>query len=252
MPWTRSSLAEALRAAGIRPRRSLGQNFVVDANFLRALVRDAGVGPGDGAVEIGAGPGGLTEALAERARQVWAFEIDPAVRAVAARFLGDRPNVSLIGADGADFARHVEPRRGAALRVVSNLPYSDWKRLVLALLSAPLEIASYTLMLQRDVYDRLRAGPGTREYGPMPALVQGTCSIRFVRKAGRDLFRPAPRVESAVFELLRPVPVDAFAVEAGLRRLFAGRRKKSPLAGGRRIEQLSPAELLELQRNHPV
>jgi len=79
--------------------------------------------------------------------------------------------------------------------------------------------------------------------------VQATCAIRLVRRAGRDLFWPAPRVESAVFELARPAPVDAFALEAGLRRLFAGRRKKSPLAGGRRIEQLSPAELLDLGKS---
>jgi 16S rRNA (adenine1518-N6/adenine1519-N6)-dimethyltransferase len=135
--------------------------------------------------------------------------------------------------------------------VVSNLPYSDWKRLALALLSAPFPVESYTLMLQRDVYDRLRAAPGTREYGPMAALVQGTCSVRFVRKAGKDLFWPAPRVESAVFELRRREVVDAAAVEARLRALFAGRRKKSSLAGGRRIEDLPPAELLALSQIHP-
>ena len=246
MPWTRFTLAAALREAGIRPRRSLGQNFVVDANFLRALVADAGVEPADGVVEIGAGPGGLTEALADRAAAVWAFEIDPAVRAVAASFLGERRNVTLVEGDGAEFSRHVTPAPGMTLRVVSNLPYGDWKRLVLALLSAPFDVASYTLMLQRDVYDRLRAGPGTRAYGPMAALVQGTCAIRFLRKAGKDLFWPAPRVESAVFELRRSRRVDAAAIEARLRALFAGRRKKSAVAGGRRVEELAPAELLGL------
>jgi 16S rRNA A1518/A1519 N6-dimethyltransferase RsmA/KsgA/DIM1 with predicted DNA glycosylase/AP lyase activity len=82
----------------------------------------------------------------------------------------------------------------------------------------------------------------------MAALVQGTCDVRFVRKAGKELFWPAPRVESAVVELRRRERVDAAAVEAGLRRLFAGRRKKSALSGGRRVEALSPAELLDLQR----
>jgi 16S rRNA A1518/A1519 N6-dimethyltransferase RsmA/KsgA/DIM1 with predicted DNA glycosylase/AP lyase activity len=80
----------------------------------------------------------------------------------------------------------------------------------------------------------------------MAALVQGTCAIRFLRKAGKDLFWPAPRVESAVFELRRARTVDAVGLEKRLRELFAGRRKKSAVAGGRRIEELAPAELLGL------
>ncbi len=251
MPWTRAALSRALEAAGVRPRRALGQNFLLDPNFIRAIVEDSGVGPADEAVEIGAGPGGLTEALADRARRVWAFEIDPALRAVAASFLRDRPNVELLGGDGAEFARHVRPDARGSVRVVSNLPYSGWKRLVLALLSAPLPVASYTLMVQRDVYERLRAGPGTRDYGPMAALVQATCAIRFLRRAGRGLFWPAPRVESAVLELRRPEPVDGFGLESRLRRLFAGRRKRSALAGGRRIEELPPRELLDLAEDRP-
>jgi 16S rRNA (adenine1518-N6/adenine1519-N6)-dimethyltransferase len=247
MPLTRTELAALLAARGLRPRRSLGQNFLVDANFLEALVRDAGVGKDDGVVEIGAGLGGLTERLAEAAGHVWAFEVDPAVHAVAAELLAGRGNVTLVRGDGADFERSVEAGRTKRLKAVSNLPYAPWKRLLLRLLSSRLPFESYVLMLQRDVAERLRAAPGTKDYGPMPALVQATCEMSVVRRAGKGLFVPAPRVDSSVIRLRRTGPPrDLEAAEAKLRALFAGRRKKSAAAGGRRIDTLGPAELLAL------
>ena len=133
--------------------------------------------------------------------------------------------------------------------IVSNLPYADWQRMLLAILAAPQELGSCTLMIQADVFDRMRAAPGTKEYGPMSALLQSTCGLRKLRRAGMELFLPAPKVESTVFQLLRPAPVhDAVALEARLRELFAHRRKKSPVAGGRRVEQVPPRELLALAR----
>src|SRR4029079_9458704 len=89
----------------------------------------------------------------------------------------------------------------------------------------------------------LRAAPGTREYGPMSVLLQATSTLRKLRRAGKGLFLPPPRVESTVFRLERPAPVrDAERLEARLRELFSQRRKKSAAAGGRRVEELPPAE----------
>jgi 16S rRNA (adenine1518-N6/adenine1519-N6)-dimethyltransferase len=245
MDWTRTRVAALLRERGITLKRSLGQNYLVDANFLDALARDAEAGPGDRIVEIGSGLGNLTEKLAARAERVWAFEIDEKIHALSRELVGHLPNVAFVAADGAEFARHVEGR----VKIVSNLPYGDWQKIVIAILAAPQEIASCTLMIQSDVFDRLRAGPGTREYGPMSVLVQATSTLRKLRRAGKELFLPAPKVESTVFRLERPRPVpDAERLEARLRELFAQRRKKSDAAGGRRVEQLSPAELLDLAR----
>ena len=245
--FTRADLAAKLAERGLRPKRALGQNFLVDPNFLEAIVRDAEIGPGDGVVEIGAGPGGLTDRLAERAARVWAFDVDPDILGVARELLSGRRNVSLIKADGADFERHVDPAGVARLKVVANLPYGPWRRLVLRLLSTRLPVESYTLMLQRDVVDRLRAAPGTRDYGPMGVIVQATCEIRLVRRAGKGLFLPPPRIESAVVQLRRTAPPrDLEAVEARLQSLFAGRRKKSKEAGGRRVETVPPGELFAL------
>ena len=243
MGWTRSELAALLRARGLRLKRSLGQSFLVDGNFLEAIVRDAEVGPGDAVLEIGTGAGSLTDRLAAAADRVWSFEIDPAIHALASELLAGRPNVTLVLGDGADFERHLGdvPR----LKVVANLPYEPWKRLLLRLLSTSLPVESYTLMLQKDVVDRLRAAPGTRDYGPMAVIVQATCELKVLRRAAPALFLPPPRVESAVFRLVRRRRVaDLEKAEEALRGLFAGRRKKSTAAGGRRVEQLSPEELL--------
>lgn len=247
MDWTRTSLTAFLRERGISLKRSLGQNYLVDVNFLDALVRDAEVGPGDTVVEIGSGLGNLTERLAAKAGRVVAFEIDETIHGLSRELLAGRGNVELIRGDGAEFASHVGAGR---VRVVSNLPYGDWQRLLLAILAAPQEVASCTLMIQSDVYDRIRAEPGTRSYGPMGALIQATCTVKKLRKAGKELFLPPPKVESTVFRLLRPAPVpDAAALEARLSELFAGRRKKSAAAGGRRVETLPPGELLALARD---
>lgn len=245
MEWTRTRVAALLRERGITLKRSLGQNYLVDANFLEALARDAEIGPGDRVVEIGSGLGNLTAALAARASHVWAFEIDPVIHALSRELLGPLPNVTLLAADGAGFARHVE----GPLKIVSNLPYGEWTRIVLAILAAPQEIGPCTLMIQSDVFARIRAEPSTRQYGPMAALVQATAKVRKLRRAGKELFLPVPRVESTVFRLLRPAPVpDAVQVEARLGELFAQRRKKSAAAGGRRVEELRPQELVDLAR----
>ncbi len=245
MRWTRHALIDLLRARGLHPKKSLGQNFLVDANYLDALARDTGATREDGVIEIGSGPGNLTDRLAERSGHVWAFEVDPGLHALSSEVLAGRENVTLVNADGASFERHVDPR-GRPLRVVSNLPYYDWQRLLLVLLSTKLPVVTYTFMVQTDLYDRLRARPGSKGYGPMPVLLQGACTIRRLRRAGKELFLPAPRVDSTVFELVRVKGLDFVAAEARLRELFAQRRKKSVAAGGRRIEELSPAEILDL------
>lgn len=245
MNWTRSAVSALLRERGITLKRSLGQNYLVDANFLEALVRDAEIGPKDRVVEIGSGLGNLTERLASKAQHVWAFEIDEAIQAISKELIGALPNVTLLRANGLEFARHVE----GPIKIVSNLPYGDWQALILAFLAAPQRVESCTLMIQADVYDRLRAEPGSKDYGPMPALVQATATLRKLRRAGKEMFLPAPKVESTVFRMLRPESVpDAVAVESKLRELFMQRRKKSAAAGGRRVEQLSPRELVALAR----
>ncbi len=242
----RRPISALLRERGLRPKRRLGQNFLADGNFLEAIIREAAVSRADTVVEVGSGPGNLTERLAARAGRVWAFEVDPDLHRLSAELLAGRENVNLILGDGAEFERHVPP---GPVKVVSNLPYSDWRRLLLALLSARRDVVSYTVMLQRDVYDRLKARPGTKEYGPMAALLQAACEVRLLRRAGRALFVPTPRVDSALVGIRRrEAGLDFTELESRLSRLFARRRGKSAAAGGCRIGELPPGELLKLAR----
>ncbi len=238
-----------LQEHGIHPKKYLGQNFLLDPNFLEAIVRDAGIGSEDGVVEIGSGLGHLTDRLASKAGHVWAFEIDPELYDLSVELLGARENLTITNLDGAEFADHIDPGIYRRLKIVSNLPYSDYQRILIRLLSCKHPIESYTLMLQRDVYDKFRARPGTREYGPLAALLQGTCDLRLLRKAGPALFYPRPRVESALFRLVRGERLargEFPKVYSRLRELFAHRRKK--FDGTRRVEEILPEELLALAR----
>ena len=201
--WNRAEVGRLLRERKIRPNRKRGQNFLVDPNLLKAIARDAQVGYTDGVIEIGSGIGNLTAHLADRAGHVWAFEIDRKLHRLSMELLHDRDNVTIIQVDGGDFERHVDIRLVRGLKVVSNLPYSDWHRLLISLLSTELPIEHYTLMVQRDAFDRLRARRRTKEYGPDSVLVQSLCGLKLLRKVGRKLFLPVPRVDSALIRLSR-------------------------------------------------
>ncbi len=274
MPLPRSprEFRELLAARGIKPRRDLGQNFLVDGNFLDALARDFGFGPGDEVVEIGTGAGHLTDVLCRTAGRVWSFDVDAELQQLARELLGPRPNLELILADGAEFDRHVKPDVTRRLHLVSNLPYRDWSRLLVRMMSSELPAASIHVMVQADAADRILAGPGTKSYGPMGVLVLGLYSARKVRNAGPRLFHPAPKVESVVLKLERAHraafdcrPVFLPALHAMLKLLFVQRRKRlraaleaieegsreplSPKAwtfGDQRVEDLPPDRLLTL------
>lgn len=270
MPWTRSRLIHEFQVRGLRPQRKLGQNFLVDRHFLQSIVREAQVDRDDTAVEIGAGVGNLTEVLADRAGHVWAFEIDPGLYTMALETVTGRDNVTLVNADGAEFSRTLGQVRRRPLKIVSNLPYSDYYRILLALLSSEWPIKSCVLLLQADVYDKLRASPGTSVYGPLSVLVQACCTLKRLKSVSPMLFYPMPRVESVLFRLeWRPQtavePYDMRSIEKGLRAILSHRRKKlravlrgleqgrigetlPPKLLDRRAEDLSPENLVSLAR----
>jgi 16S rRNA (adenine1518-N6/adenine1519-N6)-dimethyltransferase len=274
-PRTPDEFRKILRARGLRPNKALGQCFLVDAALLDALVRGTGISERDEVIELGTGAGHLTSRLCDRAARVWSFEVDPAVHALAKDLLGPRSNLRLLCADGAAFESLAHHDPAYRLVFVSNLPYSDYERLLLRAISSEMGIDEYFFMVQRDVYDRLRSGPGTPGYGPLGALLQGIGQMRLLRRVGTEVFHPRPRVESVFFSLRRradgPIrPRRVPAVYQGLRELFTQRRKllkaalrdleerRGPLPesawehGDRRVEQLRPETLLALASSLPV
>ncbi|HET7486776.1 MAG TPA: 16S rRNA (adenine(1518)-N(6)/adenine(1519)-N(6))-dimethyltransferase RsmA [Acidimicrobiales bacterium] len=235
MTLTRREVTDLLDRNGIRPSRALGQNFVVDPNTVRRIARLAGVGPGDRVVEIGAGVGSLTLALAETGAEVLAVELDrylvPVLRNVV-----EPAGVEVVEGDALrlDWAGLL----GAGDRVlVANLPYNVATPLVLTLLERAPAIVRMLVMVQREVGERLAAGAGDDAYGAVSVKVAYRVTASVVGRVPATVFVPRPNVESVLVALTRrPVPaVDVderwlfSLVEAG----FAHRRKmlRRSLAG---------------------
>jgi 16S rRNA (adenine1518-N6/adenine1519-N6)-dimethyltransferase len=200
----------------------LGQNFLADPNLLDAIVRDAALDPADVVLEVGVGEGVLTERLAAAAARVHAIEIDrglePGLGAVAAL-----ANVDLHWCDAmkADLAA-LDP---APTAMVANLPYSVATPLVLRTIEELPSLRDWTVMVQREIADRLRAAPGGRVYGAPSVLAQLACEVELVRTVDPAVFRPRPRVESAILRLRRRGPAADAATRDLVRAAFAHRRK---------------------------
>ena len=219
----------------------LGQNFLADPNLLDAIVRDAGLGAGDVVLEIGAGEGALTGRLAAAAAHLHAIEIDRRLEPVLAP-LAARPEVELHWGDalGLDLAG-LDP---APTAVVSNLPYAVATPVVLRTIAELAAVRRWTVMVQREIADRLRAAPGSRTYGSPSVLVQLACEVRLLRTVDPAVFRPRPRVESAILALRRTGPGADAPTRELVRAAFAHRRKSL----ARSLELVRPGSLAAARR----
>ena len=244
----------------------LGQNFLADRNLLGAIVREAAIEPDDVVLEIGGGEGALTAQIAPLAARVHVIELDqrlrPALEAVAAH----HPNVGLRFGDA--MRLDLAALHPAPTRMVANLPYSIATPMLLRTIAELPGVRSWTLMVQREIADRLRAGPGSRTYGGPSVLVQLACEVRILRAVDRAVFTPRPRVDSALIGLRRIGPGASPPVARLVRDAFAHRRKslarsleharpgsREParaalerlgLPADARAESLSPVQFVEL------
>ncbi len=200
----------------------LGQNFLADPNLLEAIVRDAELAPADVVLEVGAGEGVLTERLAAAATHVHTVELDRGLEPALAE-LAARPNVELHWGDAmkVDFGSF-EP---APTAMVANLPYAVATPVILRTIEELPSLARWTVMVQREIADRLRAAPGNRTYGSPSVAVQLACQAELVRKVDPAVFKPRPRVDSAILRLRRTGPGAGAATRWLIRAAFAHRRK---------------------------
>lgn len=214
----------------------LGQNFLADPNLLDAIVRDAELQPGEVVLEVGLGEGVLSERLAETVAHLHGIEIDRRLEGALAG-LAARPNVSLHWGDAMQFdLTGLDP---APTAVVANLPYAVATPLILRTIEQLPSLRRWTVMVQREIADRLRAAPGGKTYGSPSVLAQLACEVRLLRTVDPAVFRPRPRVESAILALRRIAPAaDADAREL-VRAAFAHRRK----ALARSVEHVRPGSL---------
>jgi 16S rRNA (adenine1518-N6/adenine1519-N6)-dimethyltransferase len=225
-------LAERL---GVRPTKTLGQNFVHDPNTVRRIARLAGVGPGDLVAEIGPGLGSLTLALLETGADVVAIEIDPVLAGVLAQTVAERApdaatRLRVITADALTVtADHLREVGGLPTALVANLPYNVAVPVLLTLLERVDTLRSGLVMVQAEVADRLAAGPGEPAYGVPSVKAAWYADVRRAGSVPRQVFWPVPKVESGLVAFVRrepPVtPASRAEVFACVDAAFAQRRK---------------------------
>jgi 16S rRNA (adenine1518-N6/adenine1519-N6)-dimethyltransferase len=196
-------ITELLTQHGLAPRRAFGQNFVSDPNTVRRIARMANVGPNDHVVEIGAGLGSLTLALAETGARITAIEIDHGIAPVLRDVVKDLPNVSVVVGDALelDWNEIIPPGNKAV--VVANLPYNVATPLVADLLDAIPQISRFVVMVQKEVALRLASSVGSSDYGAISVKVAYWATARVLGDVPPSVFIPRPKVTSSIIEITR-------------------------------------------------
>jgi 16S rRNA (adenine1518-N6/adenine1519-N6)-dimethyltransferase len=242
-PQGRREIRDLLARHGVSPRKRLGQHFLADPNIVRKIVAMAGVGPGDRVLEIGAGTGTLTRALAGTGARVVAYEVDPALGPVLEEATAGVEGVELRLRDamGEPFAEVLE---GSGWVLAANLPYNVGTPLLLDLLQHVPQIVRFVVMVQKEVADRLAAPPGSRTYG-LPSVVAALYAIPGERfPVSRRVFIPPPAVDSVAMLLFRRPPADVAARAVVLAAAAFGQRRKM-LRSSLAAAVADPAALLD-------
>lgn len=226
---SRSDVGALLSDHGLAPRRQLGQNFVADPNTVRRIARLAGVGPGDHVLEIGAGLGSLTLALAETGAEVVAVEVDRGIVPVLREVVADAANVAVVEADALRADWDALLASAPSWVLVANLPYNVATPLVCDLLDGVPAIARMLVMVQREVAERFCATPRSEAYGAVSVKVAYWATSRVAGTVPASVFVPRPNVESALAEIVRrPEPATDADREVlfHLVRVAFGQRRK--------------------------
>lgn len=206
-PLPAGAVRELARRHNIRPSKALGQNFVMDPNTIRRIVRLAEVGPGDRVLEVGAGFGTLTLGLASVAKEVVAVEFDRALMPALEEVVSTVSNVRILEGDAMQLD-YEDVLGGEPHTFVSNLPYSLAVPLITKLLEEVPAISKFVATVQREVGERLVAEPGSKTYAAVSVLVDYYCARRTLGKVSPNVFWPKPNVWSVIIELMRrPAPV---------------------------------------------
>ena len=212
-----------------RPKRALGQNFLVDPNIQRKIVRELDPQAVDVVLEVGPGHGELSQYLVGCCRRLILIEKDRDLAAGLRDRWGDRPDVDVVEGDALRLELSEFVREATAVRVVSNVPYNITSPLVFAFLRLDPAATRIVLTVQREVAERIVAPPGIKAYGALSVGVQAIAGASLAFRVGRQAFRPVPAVDSAVVRL-EPRPAAAAVDRAALRTLtracFNRRRKQ--------------------------
>jgi len=235
VPHTKSMLRALFSERGVHLKRRWGQNFLIDQNILQFILKSSDLNRDDIVLEIGAGTGSLTRMLAEKARYVFAVEIDHKIFEILTETLKDFNNVSLINRDILKSKHHIHPDvvenitryleandsdlKREGIKVVSNLPYYISTPVIIDLLVGEIPINSMILTLQKDVTNRLVAKPATKDFGRLSIFTKLYTNTRVLKKLPPDVFWPAPQIDSAIVKM--DVDVDKYSAEIQDSRRFS-------------------------------
>ena len=219
-------------------QKKYGQNFLIDAHVLDKIIAAADVGPEDFVLEIGPGIGTMTQYLAEHAREVAAVEIDTHLIPILEDTLQDYDNVTIINEDILKLDMNAlaqEKNQGRPIKVVANLPYYITTPIIMGLFESGVPVENITVMVQKEVADRMQEGPGSKEYGALSLAVQYYAKPEIVVNVPPSCFMPQPKVGSAVIRLTRhekpPVEVEDEKLMFKIIRASFNQRRKT-LANG--------------------
>lgn len=285
MAQNKHEIVTILQTAGIRPRHRFGQNFMIDQNLVRIVAEAAHIAPGELVIEVGPGTGTLTEEILSRGAQVVAVEIDRDLARVLREKFAQQTHFELIEGDALDGKHEINAEllqriresqaRGQIVKLVANLPYNIASPLIIDLLIAGTSLLTFTV--QKEVADRLRAAPGSKNYGVLSIMAQILSDVEVLRTLPPQAFWPAPKIESALVRMTwKAVGMlgsnDERAIRAFgqfVQALFSARRKmlrkslaqmnvesEKPLAAAgidpqSRPEDLSPEQLIRLHQSLP-
>ena len=191
-----------LTASGFKFKKNLGQNFLTDRNLLKAIVCDAGVTSDDTVVEIGTGAATLTSVLCETAKKVVTFELDEDLLPCIKNTLSKYDNVTFLFKDVLKLSdEELRVWVPEPFKVVANLPYYVTTPMIMRFVESDLKITSLTLMMQKEVADRLVAKSGTKDYGSITVSLEAVADVTVTRTIDRRLFYPSPNVDSALVRI---------------------------------------------------
>lgn len=239
--------------------KSLGQNFITDKSVIEKIVEGSDVGENDLVIEIGPGIGVLTAEAAESAAKVVAIEIDKKLIPILAETLADYDNIRVVNQDilKTDINEIIEEERAAGsftggVKIMGNLPYYITTPIIMGILEKGVNADSITIMMQKEVADRIKSDPGSKIYGAISVAVQYYCEVEQVASVPKEVFVPRPKVDSAVLKLSirkdRPVDlIDEKTFFACIKAGFGQRRKTllNSLTGVNGLAKDAIKEILE-------
>ena len=255
---------EVLQKYNFNFQKKFGQNFLIDTHVLDKIIRESGVTKEDCVIEIGPGIGTMTQYLCENAREVVAIEIDKNLIPILQDTLSAYDNVTVINEDvlKVDIKKLAEEKNGGKpIKVVANLPYYITTPIIMGLFESHVPIDSITIMVQKEVADRMQEGPGSKEYGALSLAVQYYAKPEIVANVPPNCFMPRPNVGSAVIRLTchgkAPVEVKDERFMFNLIRASFNQRRKTLVnglgnAGFLSVTKEQVAEALEKRELSPT